>query len=139
MKQKMLDQMAAVTEAQYLIEHIKIKPILAQEAALRGKLAKLDAQIKESREQAANDDAMRMLGADILWRGWHSRSRRQLNIELAQITAQKLTVMDQVRKAFGKKYAVQTMADDERKRTKLARARQLEDSLLNHVGPSLRK
>ena len=32
MKQKMLDQMAAVTAAQYMQEHAKIQPVLAREA-----------------------------------------------------------------------------------------------------------
>ncbi|NIZ60474.1 hypothetical protein DL239_05730 [Sedimentitalea sp. CY04] len=133
MNQKKLDQMAAVTEAQYLREHAKIKPILDEDAALRGKIAKLDAQIKETRQQAENDHAMRALGADLLWQGWHSRTRRQLNIELAQVTARKLKAMDQVRKAFGRKHAVQTMADDERKRQKLERIKKLEAQLLGHA------
>ncbi|KAE9630787.1 hypothetical protein FEE96_08640 [Parasedimentitalea maritima] len=130
MNQKMLDQMAAVTEAQYLREHAKIKPILDAEAALRGKLAKLDAQMKETRQQSEQDHAMRALGADLLWQGWHSRTRRQLNIELAQVTARKLKAMDQVRKAFGRKHAVQTMADQERKRKKLDQIKKLETQLL---------
>ena len=57
MKQKKLDQMAAVTEALYLREHAKIKPILDAEAAVRGKLAKLDAQMKETRQQGEQDHA----------------------------------------------------------------------------------
>jgi len=130
MKQKKLDQMAAVTEAQYMREHAKIKPILDEDAALRGKLAKLDAQIQETRQQGEQDHAMRALGADLLWQGWHSRTRRQLNIELAQVTARKLKAMDQVRKAFGRKHAVQTMADQERKRQKLERTKKLEAQLL---------
>ncbi|AZV80123.1 hypothetical protein EBB79_20995 [Parasedimentitalea marina] len=132
MKQKKLDQMAAVTQAQYLREHAKIKPILDAEADLRGKLAKLDAQMKETRQQGEQDHAMRALGADLLWQGWHSRTRRQLNIELAQVTARKLMAMDKVRKAFGRKHAVETMADQERKRKKLDRAKKLDAQLLGH-------
>ena len=132
MNQKKLDQMAAVTEAQYLQEHAKIKPILDAEAAVRGKLSKLDAQMKETRQQGEQDHAMRALGADLLWQGWHSRTRRQLNIELAQVTARKLMAMDKVRKAFGRKQAVQTMADQERKRKKVDRTKKLETQLLGH-------
>ena len=130
MKQKMLDQMAAVTEAQYLREHAKVKPILDEEAALRGKLSKLDAQMKETREQSEQDHAMRALGADLLWQGWHSRTRRQLNMELAQVTARKLKAMDQIRKAFGRKHAVETMATQERKNTKMERMKKLQTQLL---------
>lgn len=129
-KMKMLEQMAAVTEAQYLKEHAKVKPILDREAALRGQLAKLDAQIKETRAQADGDHAMRALGADLMWQGWHTRTRRELNMQLAQITAQKLSAMDKLREAFGRKHAVETMARDERKRVKQEKAKKLEQTLL---------
>ena len=68
MKQKMemLKQMAAVTEAQYLKEHAKIKPILDHEARLRGQLTKLEQQVQEAREQADGDIPMRALGADLV-------------------------------------------------------------------------
>lgn len=129
-KLNMLEQMAAVTEAQYLREHAKVKPILDREAQLRGELAKLDSQIKETRVQAEGDHSMRALGADLLWQGWHSRTRRELNMQLAQITAQKLAAMDKLRAAFGRKHAVETMAKDERKLRKQIRAKKLEEKLL---------
>lgn len=131
MKQKMLDQMAAVTAAQYMQEHAKIQPALAREAELRGQLAKLNTQVQAARQQADCDHAMKALGADLLWQGWHTRTRRQLNMELAQATAQKLRMMDQLRKAFGRKQAVETMAAAERKRHKDARAKALMDRLLD--------
>jgi predicted nucleic acid-binding Zn-ribbon protein len=129
-KLKMLDQMTAVSEAQYLQEHAKVKPILDREAALRGQLSKLDSQIKETRAQADGDHAMRALGADLLWQGWHSRMRRELNMQLAQVTAQKLQAMDKLREAFGRKHAVETMAKDERKRVKQLKAKKLQENLL---------
>nr|WP_251363917.1 hypothetical protein [Epibacterium ulvae] len=106
----MLKQMQSVTEAQYMQEHARIKPILDAEAAIRGKLAQLDRQVKEAREQSDSDHAMKSLGADLLWQGWHHRMRRQLNTELAQATAKKLMAMDRLRKSFGRKHAVQTMS-----------------------------
>ncbi|MGR3761343.1 hypothetical protein ACUXV3_14615 [Roseobacteraceae bacterium NS-SX3] len=130
MKQKMLDQMAEVTAARYLQEHAKLKPVLDAEARLRGQLAKLDAQVKESRTQMAGDHAMQALGADLLWQSWHTRSRRQLNIELAQVTAQKLAAMDALRKAYGRKHAVETMAKRERDRRKKEAAKKLQEQAL---------
>ncbi|MFW8593761.1 hypothetical protein [Cribrihabitans neustonicus] len=130
MKQKMLDQMAAVTAAQYLQEHAKVKPVLAQEAKLRGQVAKLNAQVQEARAQADGDHAMKALGADLLWEGWHTRTRRQLNVELAQATAQKLRAMDKLRKSFGRKHAVESMAKAERARLKAAKAKALMERLL---------
>lgn len=131
MKQKMLDQMAAVTAAQYMQEHAKIQPALAREAELRGQLAKLNEQVQAAREQASSDHAMKALGADLLWEGWHSRTRRQLNMDLAKATAQKLRMMDQLRTAFGRKHAVETMAETERKRQKAAQAKAFMDRLLD--------
>ncbi len=129
-KLKMLDQMVAVTEAQYLQEHAKVKPILDREAALRGQLSKLDAQILETRAQADGDHSMRALGADLLWQGWHARTKRELNMQLAQVIAQKLSAMDKLREAFGRKHAVETMAADERKIVRQKRAKKLEEKLL---------
>ncbi|MFV1599569.1 MULTISPECIES: hypothetical protein [unclassified Phaeobacter] len=131
MKQKMLDQMADVTEALYLQEHAKVKPVLDAEARVRGQLTKLDQQIKDSRDLASSDHAMKALGADLLWQGWHTRARRELNMELAQITAQKLRAMDNLRKAFGRKHAVETMAIEERLRIKKDKAQKLHNRLMN--------
>jgi predicted nucleic acid-binding Zn-ribbon protein len=130
MKQKMLDQMAAVTAAQYMQEHAKVQPILARAAQLRGQLAQLNAQVQSVREQGDGDHAMKALGADLLWQGWHTRTRRQLNQDLAKATAQKLRVMDQLRQAFGRKHAVETMAASERKRRKAEQAKSFMDQLL---------
>ena len=74
---------------------------------------------------------MKALGADLLWEGWHSRTRRQLNMDLAKATAQKLRMMDQLRTAFGRKHAVETMAATERKRQKAAQAKAFMDRLLD--------
>ncbi|NSY38761.1 hypothetical protein [Leisingera sp. ANG59] len=131
MKQKMLDQMAAITAAQYMQEHAKVQPVLAREAELRGQMAKLNEQVQAAREQASSDHAMKALGADLLWEGWHSRTRRQLNMDLAKATAQKLRMMDQLRTTFGRKHAVETMAATERKRQKAAQAKAFMDRLLD--------
>ncbi|MQY41981.1 hypothetical protein GG681_04975 [Epibacterium sp. SM1969] len=129
MKQKMLDQMASVTEAQYLQEHAKIKPVLDAEAALRSKLTQLDAQVKEARGLSNQDIAMKSLGADLLWQGWHTRTRRQLNVELAQATAKKLMAMDRLRKSFGRKHAVETMAKEAKEKQKADRQARLLEQL----------
>lgn len=132
MKQKMamLKQMAAVTEAQYLREHARIKPVLDHEARLRGQIQKLSDQVQQSRAETDDDLRMRALGADLLWEGWHQRTRKQLNMELAQVTAKKLMAMDRLRRTFGRKTAVSDMAKTEQKRLKAAKAKALTDRLL---------
>jgi hypothetical protein len=132
MKQKMamLQQMAAVTEAQYLREHAKIKPILDHEARLRGQLSKLEEQVSSARQDVDKDIPMKTLGADLLWQGWHTGARRNLNMQLAQVTARKLMAMDRLRKTFGRKTAVGDMAQTEKLRAKTARAKSLQEQLL---------
>ena len=131
MKQKMLDQMAAVTAAQYLREHARVKPILDEEARLRGQLTKLNAHVQATRSEADENHMMKALGADLLWEGWHTRAKRELNTELAQVTAKKLMAMDKLRKSFGRKTAIADMAKAERDLHKAARITALQEKLLN--------
>ena len=132
MKQKMamLKQMAAVTQAQYLREHARIKPVLDHEARLRGQISKLNDQVRENRAEMDEDLRMKALGADLLWEGWHQRTRRSLNVELAQVTAKKLMAMDRLRRTFGRKTAVSDMAEAEKKRLQAAKNKALADRLL---------
>ncbi len=130
-KKKMLDQMAAVTHAQYLREHARVKPVLDEEARLRGQLNKLQQRVLETRAQADGDHAMKALGADLLWEGWHTRTRRELNMELAKVTARKLMAMDKLRKSFGRKTAIEDMAKAEQKRIRMARIKALQENLLS--------
>ncbi len=132
-KLAMLEQMAAVTEAQYLKEHAKIKPILDHEARLRGQLTTLEAQVREARAEADGDMPMKALGADLLWEGWHLSTRRNLNMQLAQVTARKLMAMDRLRKTFGRKTAVSDMEKAEKLRRKAAKAKTLEEQLLSRL------
>ncbi len=112
MKRDKLARMAEVTQALYLNEFRKVQDILAEEARLRGDLARLRDRDQAGRRGMAEDLSMRRMGADLLWQAWLARSQRQLNIELSQVMAKKLAAMDGVRKAFGRQRAVQAMQDD---------------------------
>ncbi len=119
MNQDALSQMSAVTEAMFQREFNAIQGILKEESVLRQSLAQLDAHTQSSLENDAQDCAMKSIGADILWQAWISKTRRQLNIELAQVMAKKVEAMTTIRKAFGRKEAVKTLmvnARDEQRR-----------------------
>lgn len=120
MRQDKINQMAAATQALYLKEFRNIGSILVEEAELRAKLARLDARIAQNKGAESDTHMIRVVGADLLWQGWTTRTRRQLNIELAQILARKSAVMDRVRIAFGRQQAVEflraTELSDRRKR-----------------------
>lgn len=130
-----LGRVAVATRAVYLRETARIRDILADETALRGRLARLDAAVIRSRQDLSVDTTMRCLGADILWQGWEARTRRQLNIELAQVRARKLAALDQVRRAFGRQQAVQAMLDAQTAQRKASLARLRETRLLNPARP----
>ena len=131
MKQdKMLAQMKSVTNALYLREHAKVKPILDAEAQLRSQIEMLKTQIADSRPIAEESHAIKALGADFLWQKWHTKSRRELNQQLAQVTAQKLQAMDKLRASFGRKHAVETMEAQEKDLRRKLRAQKLQQKLL---------
>lgn len=113
MKHSKINQMAAATQALYLKEYRNIGTILVEEADLRAKLARLDARIDQNKAAEAENHMMRAIGADLLWQGWTTRTRRQLNIELAQILARKSAVMDRIRVAFGRQQAVEFLRNAE--------------------------
>jgi len=132
MKQdKMLAQMKAVTNAVYLREHAKVKPILDREAQLRGKLTMLKQQVEDSKALVNQSHEMRALGVDLQWQKWHTNARRDLNQDLAQVTAQKFRAMDKLRHAFGRKHAVETMEDRHKADAKERRNKMLFDRLMN--------
>ena len=110
---KKLGQMAHVTEAVYLSEFQKVQPILEREAKLRREIAQLQMQSKEGSQHLQNDQSMQSVGADLLWQAWLARTHRQLNMELSQVVAKKMTAMDKLRKAFGRKTAVATMLENQ--------------------------
>ena len=124
-----MSQMSGVVQALYDKEFQAIGAILAREADLRGKLNKLDEQIAQNRDVCANSHEMQAVGAQLLWQGWTTRMRRQLNTELAQVIVTKLAAMERVRKAFGRKQAVEMMMSAEQRRIRTRRNKKRDASL----------
>lgn len=131
MKPQKLHQTVEVTQALYLREHEAIKEILAQEAEIRAHLARLDAQVTQAATHQTH--SVRLVGADILWRGWESKTRRQLNTQLAQVRARKLSAMDQLRRAFGRKDAMENLQKLERTKRIAQGKSRLQDRLLDGI------
>ena len=129
MTMKKLEQLLRVTEAHYQREFAMVKDILAKEGSIRRALAQLDEQKTQAHSDLANGMMMQSMGAEILWQTWAAKTRTTLNIELAQVLARKETVMDQVRKAFGRREAVKTMLKAEQKNAAKRKARRLYESL----------
>ncbi|WP_170428492.1 hypothetical protein [Ruegeria arenilitoris] len=111
MKRKQLQGLEKVTEAAFQREYQSLRPILEAEARLQSQLAHLDAQLQQTRRVAASTEGYRVTGTDVLWHGWESATRRQLNMQLAGLRAQKLAALDELRVAFGRKQAVAKLSD----------------------------
>ena len=131
MRLDQIDQMSEVMRALYDREFRAISAILTEESTLRGKLAQLDAQIAANQDKCANAHALNVVGAQILWQGWTTRTRRQLNAELAQVMARKLVAIDRVRTAFGRQRAVEMMMATKRLNQRKHRNRQRDNNLLS--------
>jgi len=118
-----VSQMSEVMRALYDREFQAIAAILTRESELRGNLRRLDELIARNRETDANSHMLNTVGARLLWQGWTTRTRTQLNTELAQVMAKKLVAMDRIRIAFGRKRAVELMisADKDEKKRRITR------------------
>ncbi|RBW61185.1 hypothetical protein [Ruegeria sp. A3M17] len=109
MKRKQLQDLAKVTEASFQREYQSLRPVLEAEAQVQQQLARLDAQVQQTRQKTASAEGYRVTGTDVLWNGWESATRRQLNMQLARLRAQKLTALVNLRVAFGRKQAVSNL------------------------------
>ncbi len=79
--------------------------------------------IEESRKQRAADigaakefDVARAMGADGVWDKWAAQQKRQIMLELAQISEKREAQLEKTRKAFGKKDALGQLAEHFKKR-----------------------
>lgn len=119
-----LKDLNRVTDALYQKEFAAIRDLITREGQLRSRLHQLDQQVNEGKATLQDQPMMQLIGADILWQAWESRTRRGLHTELAQVLALKSHAMDKVRYAFGRNQATETLlknAENQRKMRRLNR------------------
>ena len=110
MSRTKLTDLQTVTEAAFQQKFQTLRPVLEAEARIQQQLVKLDAQAHQARQDRSDAHGYKITGTDVLWNGWESATRRQLNMELARLRAQKLAALEALRKAFGRKQAVQYLS-----------------------------
>lgn len=110
MSRARMSDLSKVTEAAFQKEYQKLNPVLQEEARVMQQLARLNRQLDQVRADSALSDGYRVTGTDVLWHRWESATRRQLNTELARVRSQKLEAMEHLRRAFGRKQAVEALA-----------------------------
>lgn len=106
-----LAQMAEVVNAKYEQEQRQFAKLVSKENQLRAALTQLDDMRRNTSLPDASVAQMQAIGADVIWRAWVGRSKTALNIQLAQVLAQKEGLQSAVRKAYGKVLVVRQMRD----------------------------
>jgi hypothetical protein len=110
-----LEQLLIVSKAQYDHQRQVFAKVVAEESQLRKELLRLKGLDQVADEDPVSVSSMRVIGADLLWHGWLSRSKSALNMQLARVLAIKAHEQDKVRKAFGKVVALQELIKSEKK------------------------
>ncbi|WP_299637132.1 hypothetical protein [uncultured Ruegeria sp.] len=123
MKHIQLPDLEKVTNAAFQKHFQALRPILEAEARIQQQLARLDSQLNQARQDSAKIEGYQVSGTDVLWNGWESATRRQLNLQLARTRAQKLAGMEALRTAFGRKQAVETLRMKVQQANRKAKAR----------------
>lgn len=113
-----LVKLRQIAEAQYLRDQERLRGILSEETEIRGKLSRLREMAIAGGRELSTTQTMQGIGADLLWRAWLDKTRRNLNMELARVMARKAPLQDQLRQSFGRKSALEQMLEleDERRR-----------------------
>ena len=124
-----LGTLQTLTELKYQKSLSGLSDILAREAKLRGELAQLRRHTVEAQSLPVAAHSMRNIGADVIWLQWVAKATRSLNIELAQVLAQKESLLANQRRALGRRTVAANLASDadtrkqaERKASALQRA-----------------
>ena len=129
-----LKDLARLTSAQKSAQEARMQKLISEENEIRRQIADLEESHANARATPPDQmSGLRQIGADILWQGWVSRSRQQLQIKLAQVLARKGAVTRDLRIAHGRNNAAEalcrTAAIQERDNRQKSRVQQ-EQSLI---------
>lgn len=111
-----LDDLVRITSAAQRMEEARMHRLTEEESALRAELEALEVAHRANHTLPETDlMATRSVGADILWQGWVSRSRRQLQVRLANVLARKGDALRDLRKAYGRGDAARSLLEEARR------------------------
>ncbi|MEL7091371.1 MAG: hypothetical protein AAFN94_06515 [Pseudomonadota bacterium] len=105
-----LETLQALTELKYQKSLGGLADILTKETQLRGQIDKLRQQAFETQALPADQPHMHSIGADVIWLKWVGRTISRLNVELAQVLAQKEALLAGQRRALGRKTVAEALA-----------------------------
>ena len=105
------DTLKTLTELHYQQSLSGLQRLIARESKLRADIDRLRAQAFEVQSLPADQPAMQNIGADVIWLRWVAKTTRALNIELAQVLAQKQSLLDAQKRALGRKTVAIQLAE----------------------------
>lgn len=135
MKKHELNELHRLLELKFKDRQKAFSEVVAAEQKLRAEVSRLDKMA--SATSRVQDGKMRAIGADVIWNAWLGRTKTGLNMELAQVLAQKDKLIRRVRKDYGKVLASEAMAEAQKvARSKHLRSQELSETLGQHLQPS---
>lgn len=112
--QRDMDGLAQLSDMIFAARQLEMRALRTAEAALRTRLAALDADRHARGLSVNSDDPALIAGADLLWHGWIDARRVALNATLAQnLGAQEIARAGLVQ-AFGRMQASRSLAQTAR-------------------------
>ncbi|MEP1586268.1 MAG: hypothetical protein ABJR46_04470 [Tateyamaria sp.] len=127
-----LDQLKTLSELKYQHSLRSVSYLLAREDKLRAEIARLRTLTRETQTQPPEQERIRMIGGDVIWLQWLGKTLRKLNMELAQILAQKESLIAQHRRAHGRKMAAERLAGQEVEKQLQSKQKKLLDQIIDH-------
>lgn len=125
MKQDDLDSIVRITDVAYQLQASALQALCNQEAHLRNELLRIDAMVRQNDLETKDLFVIQSLGADLMWQAWATRQKTQVNIRLAQIMAQKETVLQDLRRAFGRADVARRLQREATERERRARTQRV--------------
>lgn len=111
--------LAEMTRARYQAAQLPLRAVLERERHLRARLAALEQQHQSALSRLGSGlSDQRFYGGDVLWQGWIGRARRQLQMELAQVLAEKGRHLRTIGLAHGRKLAAEGLTEAARQARK---------------------
>ncbi|MEP1962580.1 hypothetical protein [Tateyamaria sp.] len=127
-----LDQLKTLSELKFQHSLRSVSYLLAREDKLRVEIARLRTLTRETQTQPPEQEKMRMIGGDVIWLQWLGKTLRQLNMELAQILAQKETLLAQHRRTHGRKMTAERLTGQEIGKQLQSKQKIILDQIIDH-------
>lgn len=132
-QQDQLKALQPLVQAKYEQVQQGFQHLVNAEAALRQDLRKLDEMQASTRALTQEDAVLQQAGADVIWQAWLGRKKKELNMKLAQVLAQKEPHLKRVREAYGKVLVVEELTNVVQNKDKRHRTARAEQYRLEHA------